>query len=264
VGNARLRTLVPAATVLAFSLFTSAAAQALILADVIPDATFARGFGEPVDTSVEPPVPAPSPLPNYLFSDDPADFLAASVNAGAAVTFSIAECFIFDGSGGCASSVPEGVAYTGLTTWTVTAIDVEVPEDGLFFFVGGMGNGDTPVPPGNPPAPDYALGSVQMLVGGGTWNEVTLPPLEEALATFGGAVDFTYFGTQIFEVGEALTFGFSVDEQLAGGTPIFFSNAARDVVVVPEPGTLVLVGVGLASLAAVRRGRSRRAAPPRS
>jgi len=227
----------------ALACFVTAPAEALTFADVIPDKEYALGFD----------VPAPS-SPDVIFSQDMGDFLAASTNPadGAAVTFSLSECFVYTGSFGCQATVPTGVAYTGVTRWTVTDIDIDVPAEGLFLFIGGMGNGETP-------GPDYPLGSVQVLTSGGLFGGELLPALSDGLLSFGQGMDYVYYGTRIFEVGDSLTFGYQVDEQHAGGTPILFSNVGRNIV--PEPGTFVLVGLGLAVMAS---RRTRRAGRPRS
>ena len=230
--------------------FVAAPAHALTFADPIPDAQYALGFD----------VAAPADPDFTLSTDLVNDFLAASVDpaSSADVIISLSECFLYTGVSECQSSVPAGVGpYTGVTTWTVTDIRVPVPENGIALFIGGMGNGDTVVPPGNPAAPDYALGSVSVLTEGGDFAGETLPALDEMLLTFGGGNDYVYYGTVVFEVGDALTFGYTVDSQLAGGTPILFSNAARNIV--PEPGTALLVGAGLALMAT---RRNRRAAGP--
>jgi len=247
----------------ALLVFVGAPVHALTFASPIPDEQYALGFSGPVQS--EPVVTSAGPaIPDFLLSTDLVnDFLAASVDpaSDADVIFSLSECFMWAGTTGCQSSVPLGVGpYTGVTTWTVTEIRVPVPENGLAFFIGGMGNGDTLVPPGNPPAPDYALGSVSVLTGGGVFAGEILPELDEMLLTFGGGIDYVYYGTVISQVGDSLTFGYTVDSQLAGGTPIFFSNAAQNVG--PEPGTALLVAAGLA-LMAIRRGGRTAAEPSR-
>jgi hypothetical protein len=224
-------------------------ASALTFANPIPDKEIAYGFD----------VPTPA-APDYLLSTDLAnDFLSASPDpsSGADIIFTVTDCLLYAGASGCQGSVPEGVGpYTGITTWTVSAINVPVPEDGLLLLIGGMGNGETPVISGNPPAPDYQLGSVQVLTDGGVLGGMPLPALDEMLLTFGAGQDYVYYGTKITQVTDSLTFGYTVDEQLAGGTPIFFSNAARSFV--PEPGTAILVGAGLFALSVRRTSRADR------
>lgn len=215
------------------------AAQALTFANPLPDEERSLGFD----------LPAPA-IPTVRMSDDLADFLVASPDPAdnPAVEFTVTNCFRYAGANGCQSSVPtDTLDYTGVTTWTVSQINIDVPDGGLFLFVGGMGNGDTEVE--FPPAPDYPLGSVQVLTDGGDFGGDTLAPLVDGLFTFGGVVEVVYFGALVDEVGDSLTFGYQVDQQLEGGTPIFFSNAARNIVVIPEPGTALLVGLGLVALA---------------
>lgn len=230
---------------LAIAMLAAAPVQALEFVDPIP-AGFAAGFD------------VPSPDPDWLMSTNPADFLFASRQASdaAAITFSVTNCFLWAGVTSCQSSVPLGTTgFSGVATWTVTAIDVPVPAEGLILFIGGIANADYVPAPGMPAAPDYQLGDVELLIGGGAFGGSVLPELEELFLPLGPGYDRSYFGARVFAVGDALTFGYRVNEQLAAGTPVPFANVATNVTPIPEPSTGLLVGAGLAILAG-RRKRS--------
>ncbi len=230
----------PAALVLLVA--TPNAAQAL--ADPIPS-EFAAGFD------------VADPQPDWLLSPFLDDFLSVSTDpaSGAAVIIDRTEQYVWEGSGAPQDGLQPGVGeFFGVSTWTVIDINIEVPENGLFLYIGGMAGPDYVPPPGTPPFDTYAQGSVQVLTEGGSVGGVTLPALDEALLLFGSS-SYVYFGTVIEAVGDSLVFSYVGDDALSNGVP-FFSNAGRNFVV-PEPGSFLLVGAGLAMLASKRRGRAR-------
>lgn len=233
---------------LGLSALGGAPAQALEFVDVIP-AGFAAGFD------------VATPEPDWVMSTDPANFLLASPNPAdnAAITFEIvSDCFLWGGVTECQGTVPEGTeGFSGVSTWRVTDINVPVGEDGLLLFIGGIADADY-IPFGaetSASVPDYQQGDVELLIDGGDFGGSFLSQLEELYLPLGPGFDRSYFGVQVFEVGDEMTFGYRVNQQLPAGTPIVFANVAAEATVIPEPGTALLVGSGLAMLA---RGRARR------
>jgi len=217
-------------------------AQALTFADPIP-AGFASGFD------------VASPEPDFVLSPFGDDFLQVGTSPGAGIEIVIdrIEEYLYEGSSGWQATLPSGLAeFTARTTWTVTQIDIMMPDDGLMLFIGGMPD-TTYVPPMGGTVPDYPAGSVHVLTDAGPLGGETYEPLDQ-LVLHAPGVDYIYYGTRIFDVGDSIHFGYVGENSSTDGPPALFSNAGRNFVV-PEPGTALLVSVGLVIMAARRTRR---------
>ncbi len=229
----------------ALVLLIAAPQQAHALAEPIPE-SFAAGFATTDFT------------PEWLLSPVQEDFLSASpvAGSGAPVVFERTEQYIWEGSGGFQDELPEGTLdFQALVSWEVTEINIDIPPNGLYLFIGGMAGPNFVPPPGTPPFDRYEFGTVSVLNDGGTVGGVTVPALQGGLLDFGNSV-FQYYGIVIDGVGDTLQFAYNGEEALGNGVP-FLSNVGRNYTVIPEPGTFLMVGAGLALLASRRRGQAR-------
>lgn len=230
--------------VVALSLVLAGSAQALEFASPIP-ATYAAGF----DVS--------DPQTDWLLSTAMGDYLALGSAPGPGIQMAISsvEEYMYAGSSGWQSTLPSGLSeFTVRSTWTVTDIDIAVPDDGIMLYIAGMASTDYVPPSGPVPIPDFPLGSVQVLTGGGVLGGASFDPLDEL--SYAGT-DYAYYGVRVFDVGDALQFGYVGYNSQPEGAPALHAAAGINFVPVPEPGSALLVGLGLAAMAFARPGRAR-------
>lgn len=231
---------------------------AVVLSLVGPGSARALEFASPIPEVYAAAFDVAEPQPDWLLSPYGVDFLQAGLTdgPGIAVVLDRVEQYMYEGSNGWQSTLPAGEAeFTAMATWTVSKINVPVPEDGLMLFIGGLQPVGYPPLPGAGPIPDYPLGSVQVLTGGGVLGGESFDPLAELVLSAPG-IDYVYYGTRIFEVTDSIHFGYVGQNSQVDGPPALFANAGQNFVV-PEPGTALLVGVGLTVMARRRAGRMR-------
>jgi hypothetical protein len=141
--------------------------------------------------------------------------------------------------------LPAGVAYTSVVTLTMGALpdnpDTEAElQDEILFLIMGVSDDQT----ATPPHPIYTTEQIEFVT-----DHPTDTPFDEAAYDPRGEGAMFYYLGFVLSAGETVTFRYDVTEQADGGTPVFFSKATYDYTQVPESGTALLMGLGLAGLA---------------
>lgn len=191
-----------------------------------------NGFPLPVDVVI-PPGSDLRPAPAGFFPDGFGLSLGCTYFFNEAPTTPVSGC--------TAQQQPGSTGYTLVVEMTLSSIPLDVPadQDSLIFFAA------------LPPVPTYAISDVSVIVdpdpiGGFTFSEFTSSSL-----MLGPTTTALYLGFWLSQ-GETATYRVDVTgDHSAAGAPLAFGAAGW---VVPEPGTALLVGVGLAIMA---RRRSR-------
>jgi hypothetical protein len=157
---------------------------------------------------------------------------------------SMSTCFLineFPGSG-CQAFQPAGsTGFTLIVDITLLTVPTGAADKDSLIFFSAL-----------PPVPSYSVSDVSVIVNDLTpIPGFTLTPFTTASFTPAPSMTYYYLGFVLRE-GESATFRVDVtgDHSMAGSPLIFAANGY----VVPEPGTALLVGLGLVALA-YRRSR---------
>lgn len=199
------------------------------------------------------------------------DFITAGVDPASAVVLSQSVCVLPTGGNVCQTSAGGATTVGAIVTWEITSIDTAEIQTPFTLMFTGL------VSPLEQPTPETGYLSSEVDIG----VDAVAPPGLDTSATPGVELDPTsptgfdpyvlvrdetfgagseadlYVGwTVVAGVGEKITFFFEVDplRDNTEGVPYApqFRIAAIPVVV-PEPGTALLMGLGLAGLARSRR-----------
>jgi hypothetical protein len=210
-------------------------------------ATFAVGF-DPDDNDFPSTVDYVIPTNAQRLG---AQSIDTSPSVSVPVTFKLESCLLLEASTGCEGSIDEDEAYSVEVTLTLMSA-VDAPSTGFLLYLSGL-NDNVPEGGTAPPPPVYDVDDVRIRLDA---------PGMDALSVFtwtssgDDPTTLHYLGWTFdsFEPGttQSLKFRYDVSSQLAGGTPVFRTNAAYEFV--PEPSTALLVGLGLACLASRRNG----------
>jgi len=156
-------------------------------------------------------------------------------------------CFYLQGSTTCQANLPAaGVTpYSLAVTYTITALNVAQNASGVLLVIESLG-----LPMG------YSIPDAGIAVAGAPIGAQTFDPLSGIEDNaFGPGFEYYYLGWLVTSVGETFTLRIDVADQLASGNPFPVTSSAPIFNVVPEPGTALLLGLGLAGLAAAGRPR---------
>ncbi len=241
-GVARRRALIALALAVLTSTFAGSTAYAVGSARFV-DSDFASGFQDGDLVGIE---------PQYEIATRESFLSAAQVTPGGpidpslAVAYSLAPCLLLEGSSDCQPqlNVGDGPTFTFIAEITIEAIQAEVPESGLLFFLSGLSRD-----------PSYSVDDITLVFDQDPKNGFTFDPVD--LITFqNGSQTLSYLGFLLSpdDVGRTITLELQIDTTVSsGGTPALFTNAATDYDIVPEPGTGILLGMGLIGMALYRR-----------
>ena len=203
-------------------------------------------------------------LPTIVFDDAEAPFLMAG-EAGVTPNLDVeftgsggaVECILPTGSNVCQATTfgLDSTPFSILQSWTITSVNSPAIEDQFTLFITILGATYQPgevVVELNPLVP---LGLDTSAVPGFVWNETFDPFVHVEDVSFQSSFGVTYdfLGWTVRE-GDTITFRVDVLTGANGrGAPSFLVGAIP--LVVPEPGTAMLFGLGLAGL--VVGGRKR-------
>jgi hypothetical protein len=199
------------------------------------------------------------------------DFITAGVDPASAVVLSQSVCVLPTGGNVCQTSAGGASTVGAIVTWEITSIDTaQIQTPFTLMFTGLVSPLEQPTPETGYLSSEVDIG-VDAVAPAGLDTSATpgveLDPIspsgfdpyvlvrDETFGT-GSAADLFLGWTVVAGVGDKITFFFEVDplREDSDGTPYApqFRIAAIPVVV-PEPGTALLMGFGLVGLARSRR-----------
>lgn len=166
--------------------------------------------------------------PTLQLADAPTSYPAFP--GGSEVSYTLDQALYQQGSSTPQPALPAGVAYTSVVTLT---LDAAPTDDPILVLMIGMASD-----------PAYGLGDVTF--------ELDQPAGDDAFELvlwdyYGTGTLYRYLGFVMSE-GDSVTFRYDVAAQSVGGTPVVITSATYDYTVVPEPGTALLLGLGLGGL----------------
>lgn len=173
------------------------------------------------------------------------------------VTGSTDVCILFNDETCRASTLGVNGPYSVITTLTVSAVNSSEIQGPFTLFLSGLAGtayGSNEVAVELDPTVPAALDTSG--VPNFVWNG-SFTPLVRVNDVFDSPNVYDYVGWTVSGVGDSVTFRYDVSSSPGSrGVPGLFANATTNVV--PEPGSTLLMGLGLAGLAvAGRRGEAR-------
>jgi hypothetical protein len=171
------------------------------------------------------------------------DDFPSFIEMNAGIDYLLHQDLYEDGSPPAEEELPAGVAYTSVVTLTMGAMPEDSEgetHDEILFLIMGVSNDQA----ATPPHPIYTTAQIAFVMdhpGDTPFETATYNPRSEGT--------FYYYLGFVLSEGESVTFRYDVTEQADGGTPVFFTKATYDYQLVPESGTALLMGLGLAGLA---------------
>lgn len=198
-------------------------------------------------------------LPSGQYSGDLLDAGAPGTSSNLAVELSNSTdlCILAAGSSSCqATTAGIGGAYSVLVTIGVTVLDTNAIQGPFTLMltstagISGYARNEVQVEL-NPTAPaGLDTSAVPGFSFGGSFNPFVR--IEDTTFATSGVV-YDYIGWNVTD-GDTVSFRYEVLTAPNGrATPQLTANALPFIVVVPEPGTAILMGLGLAGLAASSR-----------
>jgi hypothetical protein len=194
----------------------------------VPDPGFSAGFDplhpvftDPLDYDI------PSGSSFFLISEDPDD----DVDFG--LSYTLDQCVSLTSGGTCIGPGGIEIDTTPYYNAITLTLDSEIPaaaQNGILLFVGSLA-----------PLSPYGIDEIHFNVDPGTDFQT--------ISYFG----YRYLGFQFNAQGESFQFEYFADRMDATKTPVLETLYVGEFV--PEPGTGVLVGLGLVGLAIRRRRR---------
>ncbi|MBW2501224.1 MAG: PEP-CTERM sorting domain-containing protein [Deltaproteobacteria bacterium] len=199
------------------------------------------------------------------------NFITAGVDPGSAVVLSQSVCILPTGGNVCETSAGGASTVGAIVTWEITSIDTaEIETPFTLMFTGLVSPLEQPTPETGylssevdigvnvaaPPGLDTSrTPGVELDPSSPTGFDPFVLVRDETFGT-GSAADLYLGWTVVAGVGDKITFFFEVDPLREDMEKVPYAPQFRIAaipVVVPEPGTALLMGLGLASLTWSRR-----------
>jgi hypothetical protein len=159
-----------------------------------------------------------------------------------------ADCILVAGTSGCQSDPVVGVENRIVFTLTLHSVVEPIPDAGILLFLSGLD-----------PFPAYDEADIAIEVGGGIVEGFQLDTFSTIVRVDLQGNEDNYLGFLFHAIDEntpqSVRMMVTIASMLPDGTPQIQTNAAYTFV--PEPGTALLLGLGLAGLAGVRRRSGR-------